>query len=37
MKLEKFDKLNEELKEVTKELAYHVVGDPLVLKNLKSI
>lgn len=35
MKLEKFDKLNEELKEVTKELAYHVVGDPLVLKNLK--
>ncbi|WP_267284857.1 radical SAM/SPASM domain-containing protein [Halarcobacter bivalviorum] len=35
MKLEKFDKLNQELKEVTKELAYHVVGDPLVLKNLK--
>lgn len=34
MKLSKFEKLNKELKEVTNELAYHVVGDPLVLKNL---
>ena len=34
MSLEKFDTLNEQLKEVTKELAYHVVGDPLVLSNL---
>ncbi|WP_417324973.1 radical SAM/SPASM domain-containing protein [Halarcobacter sp.] len=34
MKLSKFDELNKELKEVTNELAYHVVGDPLVLKNL---
>ncbi len=35
MELEKFDKLNQQLKSITKELAYHVVGDPLVLKNLK--
>ena len=35
MSLTKFDELNSQLKEVTKELAYHVVGDPLVLKNLK--
>ncbi len=34
MSLEQFDKLNEELKEVTNELAYHIVGDPLVLSNL---
>ena len=34
MSLEKFDKLNEELKDFTRELAYHVVGDPLVLSNL---
>lgn len=34
MDLELFDSLNSELKELTKELAYHIVGDPLVLKNL---
>ncbi len=34
MNLEKFDFLNAQLKDITKELAYHVVGDPLVLKNL---
>ena len=34
MDLESFDSLNNELKSITKELAYHVVGDPLVLSNL---
>lgn len=34
MSLESFEKLNKELKGVTKELAYHIVGDPLVLSNL---
>lgn len=34
MSLEKFDSLNGQLKEFTKELAYHIVGDPLVLSNL---
>ena len=34
MSLEKFDSLNEQVKNYTKELAYHVVGDPLVLSNL---
>lgn len=34
MSLEDFEKLNNELSKVTKELAYHVVGDPLVLSNL---
>ncbi|WP_267284508.1 radical SAM/SPASM domain-containing protein [Aliarcobacter trophiarum] len=34
MSLELFDRLNSELKELTNELAYHVVGDPLVLGNL---
>lgn len=34
MTLEKFNSLNAELKEVTNELAYHIVGDPLVLSNL---
>ncbi|MCT7556060.1 radical SAM/SPASM domain-containing protein [Aliarcobacter butzleri] len=34
MALDKFDKLNLELKEFTTELAYHIVGDPLVLSNL---
>ncbi|RXK01347.1 radical SAM protein [Arcobacter sp. CECT 8986] len=34
MSLEKFDDLNHQLKEYTKELAYHIVGDPLVLSNL---
>lgn len=34
MSLEKFDDINAQLKNYTKELAYHVVGDPLVLSNL---
>ncbi|OCL89947.1 radical SAM/SPASM domain-containing protein [Arcobacter porcinus] len=34
MDLELFDRLNLELKEFTNELAYHIVGDPLVLGNL---
>ena len=34
MDLELFDRLNFELKEFTNELAYHIVGDPLVLGNL---
>ena len=34
MSLEKFDDLNAQLKPYTKELAYHIVGDPLVLTNL---
>ncbi len=34
MSLEKFDDLNFQLKPYTKELAYHMVGDPLVLSNL---
>jgi radical SAM protein with 4Fe4S-binding SPASM domain len=34
MSLEKFDDLNVQLKPYTKELAYHMVGDPLVLTNL---
>ena len=34
MSLEKFDDLNAQLKPYTKELAYHIVGDPLVLSNL---
>lgn len=35
MSLESFDDLNNQLKEVTNELAYHIVGDPLVLSNLQ--
>ncbi|QKF82623.1 radical SAM superfamily protein (SPASM domain) [Halarcobacter ebronensis] len=35
MSLEDFDSLNAQLKEMTNELAYHVVGDPLVLSNLE--
>ena len=35
MSLKEFDSLNSELKDVTRELAYHVLGDPLVLSNLK--
>ncbi|WP_228712033.1 radical SAM/SPASM domain-containing protein [Halarcobacter ebronensis] len=35
MTLENFDSLNAQLKEMTNELAYHVVGDPLVLSNLE--
>jgi len=34
MPLDLFDKINKELKPYTNELAYHVVGDPLVLTNL---
>ena len=34
MSLEKFDDLNFQLKPYTIELAYHMVGDPLVLSNL---
>lgn len=34
MSLEDFDNINKQLKPFTKELAYHIVGDPLVLKNL---
>ena len=34
MSLEDFDDINKQLKPFTKELAYHIVGDPLVLKNL---
>ena len=36
MSLELFKTLNQELKPLTKELAYHIVGDPLVLSNLKA-
>ncbi len=35
MSLEKFDLLNSQLKEITRELAYHIVGDPLILSNLE--
>ena len=34
MSLKDFDDINKQLKPFTKELAYHIVGDPLVLKNL---
>lgn len=34
MDLKFFDRLNSEVKEFTNELAYHIVGDPLVLTNL---
>jgi len=34
MSLTLFEKINQELSSFTKELAYHVVGDPLVLSNL---
>ena len=34
MTLEKFDTINKQLKQYTDELAYHVVGDPLVLSNI---
>lgn len=36
MSLELFEKINQEVKPYTKELAYHIVGDPLVLSNLKA-
>ena len=35
MKLEEIEKNNEDARKYTKELAYHVLGDPLVLSNLK--
>lgn len=35
MSLDKFEIINKELSTVTRELAYHVVGDPLVLSNLE--
>lgn len=34
MSLDRFDDINSQLKPFTKELAYHIVGDPLVLSNL---
>ncbi len=34
MSLEKFDDINRQVKKITNELAYHIVGDPLVLSNL---
>ncbi len=35
MSLENFNILNFQLKDLTKQLAYHLLGDPLVLSNLK--
>lgn len=35
MPLKLFQKINQELKPYTNELAYHIVGDPLVLGNLE--
>lgn len=35
MDLELFRKTNEEVKEFTKDIAYHVVGDPLLVTNLR--
>lgn len=35
MSLDDFEKINSQLVPYTKELAYHIVGDPLVLSNLK--
>jgi radical SAM protein with 4Fe4S-binding SPASM domain len=35
MSLEVFSDINKQLKDITKQLAYHVVGDPLVLSNLE--
>lgn len=36
MSLVLFDKINSEVKSFTNELAYHIVGDPLVLSNLNA-
>lgn len=36
MSLPLFEKINQELKPFTSELAYHIVGDPLVLSNLNA-
>nr|WP_228126539.1 SPASM domain-containing protein [Candidatus Marinarcus aquaticus] len=35
MSLELFDSINAQVKKLTHELSYHIVGDPLVLSNLK--
>lgn len=35
MALEEFDSLNNQIKEFSNELAYHIVGDPLVVPNLE--
>jgi radical SAM protein with 4Fe4S-binding SPASM domain len=34
MSLDKFEQINKELAPITRELAYHIVGDPLVVSNL---
>ncbi len=34
MSLELFRKINDEVKDLTKDIAYHVVGDPLLVNNL---
>lgn len=34
MSLQLFEKINQQVAHVTKELAYHIVGDPLTLSNL---
>jgi len=36
MSVELFEKINQEVKAYTKELAYHIVGDPLILSNLRA-
>jgi MoaA/NifB/PqqE/SkfB family radical SAM enzyme len=36
MSLPLFKKINQQLKSYTKELAYHIVGDPMVLSNLSA-
>ncbi|WP_321315863.1 SPASM domain-containing protein [Halarcobacter sp.] len=35
MSLDVFKNINTQLKNITKELAYHIVGDPLVISNLE--
>lgn len=35
MSLDEFEYINSQIKNITKEVAYHIVGDPLSLKNLK--
>lgn len=36
MSLSLFEKINQQIKSYTNELAYHIVGDPLVLSNLNA-
>lgn len=36
MSLEQFESINQQVKKMTNELAYHIVGDPLVLSNLNA-